>query len=399
MDPRCVREHRERFRRDLLPELELANSYYRLAGRPDVGWLLLDRYSYNQLPAYSNTLKLVISDFVKNRDSLTITNLSVVQARCVTYGLPSDDGAIYLVQVTDNRGILHNPWFQFPVNAQYNVRDPAYQEKNYSGSLTGANYTEAWTWDGMVRDLWERTPLLGTYPGLPSVPENAPQGFSFVGVPLWTAITQVLDYLGMEVTGAYPNYTITKSGAADAAHAALLEKYKTTTSPHFCMEDSMEYLEAGAGRLPGRVVVYFHRRNAVYGTEEVVRYDDPQWRNTSVYPITIAAPADYTSAPGTGHLWSDFTVRYDQEGNPILADVLAVQAIAQERVEQYFAEMDSIGYVRDTYSAVLPFTTGSLVDGVKWFNTGKIGTTEDYCGWRTEVARGYIWPEIESVKI
>jgi hypothetical protein len=380
-----------------------------MAGRwPDVGWLLIDRNSYDQLDPYSNTLQLIIGDFVNQ--PLTISDISIVQARCLTRGLASDPNAVYLLQVTNNQGVLYNPWFQFPTFSQYNVVAPAYAgywsgtppinpqgPTYYSGSMTGINHTDAWTWDGMVGDLWSQaSSLLGAYPHLPITPVGVPQGFIFAGTSLWEAINKVLEYLGLSISGNYPNYTIVVAGATDAVYTALANKYGSPTSPNFCMEDSMEYLDQGSGRVPSQVVVYFHRQNQYYGSEETVRYDSPQWQNTPVYPITVPAPSIFSEAVGTGYLWADFAVRYDQEGNPILTDVLQAQAIAAQRVQQFYDTIyrGSQGFMRNIYTGVLPFTTGSLVDGVRWFQTGKLGDMDDrWCGWRTETLRGYVWEE------
>lgn len=391
VNPRCVREHRSRFRRDLFPELDRANSYYSMAGRwPDVGWLLLDRGYFLKLNPYATNLQLTISDYVN--PPLTISNISIVQARCVTRGLASDPNSIYLVQVTNNEGVLYNPWFQYPVFAQYNVRAPAYDGSYYSGSLGAGT---PWTWDGMVGDLWSQAGgLLGTYPHLPTTPTGTPEGFVFAGVPLWEAISRVMDYLGMAISGSYPNFTIVVPGSPDAAYTALSTKYGSQTSPQFCMEDSMEYLDAGSGRVPSQVVVYFHKRYQVYGTEETVRNDASQWETISpIYSVTIPAPSQFSSASGTGYLWADYTVRCDLDGNPLSSDVAIASAIAAERVTQFFDTIyrGTQGFLRHTFSGVLPFTTGSLVDGVRWFNTGI--PQESRMGWHTEVIRGYIWEE------
>lgn len=400
VDPRCVREERERFRRDSFPELDRANSYYSMTGEwPDVGWLLIDRASYNKLSPYTNTNILVMCDFVN--PPVIVTGLSIVQARCVTRGFASDPNAIYLLQVTNNQGVLYNPWFQYPINAQYNVVAPAYPGSTlnpatgpqyYSGSLTGTNNTDAWTWNGMVQDIWNKaSALLGAYPGLPIIPNGAPENFIFVGVAQWTALSTVMDYLGLVVAGEFPNFTIVVLGAADAAFSALLAKYD------HAMEDSMEYLDIGSGRVPSQVVVYFHRRNQVYGVEETVRYDAPQWQNVPAYSVTVPGPSRFSSAVGTAFQWSDFTVRYDQDGNPLAVDVTKAQAIANERAIEFYATIyrGTVGFMRNVYAGLLPFATGSMVDGVRWFNTGKYNASEDkWCGWRTEVVRGYAWEEV-----
>lgn len=394
VDPRCIREHRGRFRRDLFPELELANSYYSMAGRwPDVGWLLLDRDSYNKIAgtsnagAYSSTLQLTIGDFVNA--PLTISNLSIVQARCVTRGLPSDANAIYLVQVTNNEGVLYNPWFQFPVNAQYNVESPAYDGSFY---LDTTDAGTDWTWDSMVGDLWGKaSSLLGTYPGLPITPTGTPEGFIFVGIPLWEAISEIMEYLGLAVSGNFPAFSIVVPGAADAAYSALVAKYSKY------LEDSMDYLDQGSGRVPSSVIVYFHTRYKVYGKEETVRKDAQQWQTLQPHSITVSSPSSFLNATGTGYLWSDFMVRLDHNGDPLAADLVEAQSIAAERATQFFNTIyrGTQGFSRQVYSGVLPFTTGSLVDGVRWFNTGLLGKSDDpWCGWRTEVIRGYLWEEV-----
>jgi hypothetical protein len=387
VDSRCVKEHRERFRRDAFPDLALANSYYSMAGRwPDVGWLLLDRASYNLLSPYSNTFKLIIGDFINQ--PVTISNLSLIQARCVTRGLARDPNAIYLLQVTNNEGVLYNPWFQFPLSAQYNVRAPAYDGQYYSGST---NSGTAWTWDTMVADIWSRAAsLLGNYPHLPITPTGTPENFIFIGVPLWEALSHLMDYLGLVISGNFPNFTIVVAGSADPVFTAL----ETSYIPY--LEDSMEYLDVGSGRVPSQIVVYFHRRNQFYGSEETVRLDSLQWQTTPLYSVTVAAPTQFSQAAGTAYMWADFTVRHDMNGNPLAADIATAATVAAERALQFFNNIyrGTQGFMRHVYAGCLPFSTGSLVDGVRWFNTGMLGTNDDkWCGWRTELIRGYIWEE------
>lgn len=388
-DPREERSNRVRFRRESIPELCYANSYYSLSGRwPDVGWILLDRNSYNQIDRYSTSLQLCLGDFVN--DPITFTNLTVVQARCVSTGISSDANAVYLVQVTNGEGVLYNTWFQTPVNAQYNVRVPAYDGKFYDWSLNGG---APWTWSTMIGDLWSQaTAQLGTFPGLPSTPSGTPENIIFVGVSLWEAIITLLDHLGMTIAGSYPSLTIATIGATDSSFSALQSKYSKY------LEDDLEYIDGGSGRVPKQVVVYFHRRNQVYGTEETVRYDSLQWQKTPVYTVTVNAPSAFSSAVGTGFLWSDLTVRYDQDGSPLAADVTMANIVAQERATQFYNGLfrGTSGFMRQTYSGILPFATGSLVDGVKWYNTGMDGYEKnDYCGWRTQIIRGSIWDEVE----
>ena len=112
--------------------------------------------------------------------------------------------------------------------------------------------------------------------------------------------------------------------------------------------------------------VCFHRVNQWYGTEETIRKDSLQWETGAIYQIVIAAPAFFTNAQGTGILWDDFCVRYDTDGNPLGADVGTAAAIAANRVQQFYDRIYSgtSGFMRRVYAGIVPFVTGSMVDGV-----------------------------------
>jgi hypothetical protein len=89
---------------------------------------------------------------ISGDDPLTFKGLSIVQAQCVTTGLPDAPEAIYLVELTDQRGVISNRFFEFPTNSYYNVLSPAYPANYYSASLNGGS---AWTWNGMIGNmLW-----------------------------------------------------------------------------------------------------------------------------------------------------------------------------------------------------------------------------------------------------
>ena len=171
-----IRDARQRYRLDAVPELLRANSLTVTSGRwPSAAWLLMTRRNYDLLDKYSTNLQLVIDDLQNGQR--TFGSLAIVQARCVTRGLADDPNAVYLIQATDGRGVLCNPWFDFGTTSQYNVTAPAYPDRYYSGSLNGSS---AWTWDGMVGNLWtQMADFLGPYPGLPLVPTATPEGFIF----------------------------------------------------------------------------------------------------------------------------------------------------------------------------------------------------------------------------
>lgn len=398
-DVREAIESRRRFRRRVIPALERANSFYCPSGRyPSKGWILLSRKDYNNISKYSTSLQLEIGDSREADNVSVLKNLSIVQAQCVTRGLVNDENALYLIELTDKRGLLYNEWFKFPLNAQYNIRSPAYPQTFIRSSMnSGVPVTTTWTWATMIRDIWERmSTFLGTWPGLPYAPAGTPEGFWFSGVPAWTTLCDLLDHIGMRVacnlTQNEP-FTIVRLDTTDTAFTALTTRYETH------LEDDLEWIDIGAGRVPRTVKVLFRRRNSVYSTEETMPYRNDamaeQWSMKHVYEVSVDAPASFSSAVGTHYIWSDFTVRYDDSSNPLDADITMARLIARERVTQYYANIDPSSYISRTYAGALPFTTGAQVDGVCWYQNH---TSRDWYGWRTNVVSGPAppWPEIYS---
>lgn len=389
-DPAEVRSSRARFRRPAVRELAFANSLYVPVGEMPVrGWILLVRSDYDLIRGYGTSFQLRIQS--RGQPALVFGNLSIVTARCVTTGVSGDPNAIYLVELTDARGVLANQWFAAPTNSYYNVLSPAYPGLYYDASLDGGAGGAPWNWNDMVGDVWAQLPLLGAYPGLPSAPLSAPTNWNLPGVPAWRALCAMLSHVGMAVscdlTLAAP-YGIVNLGAADAAFAAL-------TLKHDPPQDDLEPLDVGAGRVPGTVIVYFRRINQQYGTEETVRRDVNQWATSSVYSVSVPAPAIFAGAPGTGHLFDDFAVRYDIDNQPLAADVITAGLIAAERVTQYFQDIyaGTLGAMNRLYAGALPFSAGSLVDGVCWSQDYSAGRA----AWTTRVVRGNlseIWPGV-----
>ncbi len=346
----------------------------------------MSRHDYDLLDRYSTTLQVNIGDTRLPTNVGIMPNLSIVQAQCVTRGLAADPAALYLVEVTDGRGIVCNDWFQFPLTAQYNIRAPAYPQTFHPASMNGGT---TWTWSTMLENIWTTmSTFLGAWPGLPSpAPTGTPEGFWFVGVSAWNALCDVLDHLGLTVscdlTAATP-YTIVRPGDADADFSVLTLQYANN------LEDDLEWIDTGAGRVPKTVKMLFKRRNAVYGTEETTPYRSDvmadQWDMDVVYTVSVTAPSTFASATGTHYMWSDFTVRYDDSSNPLDADIATATTIAAERVTNYFARIyhATLGRMDRTYAGALPFSTGSQVDSVVWCMDHPPGS---HFGWRTKLVR------------
>lgn len=346
------------------------------------------RYAdYQHIDPYATDLQLVIADLI--HPPVTFGGLTVVQARCVTTGVPNAADAIYLVQITDARGVLFNPWFSQLTTSQYNVRSPAYPQQYYSQTMNGA---AAWTWDEMIGNLWQQMPLLGTYPGLPIVPVGTPDGWRFPGMSCWQALNQVLDQQGLVLTADLTldePYGIVQAGSVDTAFDTFL----ANNIP----EDDFAYIDAGSGRAPGTVTVLFHRRNEYYGTEETVRRDSLQWDTTPLYQVTVTATdagfPSFASAVGQQYLWADFTVRYDTDNNPLAADVVTAAAVAIDQANAYYnlTQRATSGYMRKVFTGAQPLGTSGQLDGVRWMQTIM---DPQRGGWRMECIRGYFWPEV-----
>lgn len=388
VDHRAVIKARARFMRDEIPEIAFANSLYCPSGRtPARGWILVKRADYDLIRGYGNAFRLVVDAMDQSGPStVTLKNLVIVQARCVTRGIAADPAAIYLVELTDQRGILANRWFNFPTKTYYNTLAPAYPTLYYSGSL---NSGTAWTWSTMISDLWtQMVDFLGAFPGLPSSPTGTPTDWNLPGVSAWTALNAMLDHVGMgiavDLTSATP-YTIVSLGATDATFDTYTTKYAGY------LQEDLEWIDVGSGRVPGTIKVCFNVKYEYYGTEETVRRDGSQWLTQQPYVVSGSAPATFTGALGTETLFDDFVVRLDVDGSPVAADVTTAAAIAAERITQYFDLIyaRTSGYMNRTYAGALPFYAGSQVDGVCWREDFRLRQ-----GWQTQILRGDLWPAV-----
>jgi hypothetical protein len=462
VDPRLIREERGRFLRDDIPALRFANSVYVPTGKEATrAFVLVSRQSLDLLSRtsgsrpssaglFAQNFQIQLDECVEGGTQLTLGGLSVVHATCCTRGIATDPNAVYLVELTDARGILRNQWFSYPCVNQYNLLAPAYPGQYYEETLditlvpnpAQPNIPTVqrvpWTWSRMVGDLWgsmtnpplspaptalntiqSAVPLLGNFPGMPVnpggttlfTPAGTPQGWGLVGVPALDALQRVLEHLGLTIAcdlTAGQKYTVVNNGADDPAFDELTDDFADR------LEDDYEFVQPGSARVPGTVRVLFHRRNREYGTEETIRPDGFQWVTGAFYAVDVTPAQAFQGSQtprafqvqqgsawvgvpvGTALLWDDFTVRADADGQPVAADVTLATTLAAERARQLYNYIYSgtSGSMHRRYAGLVPFTTGSLVDGVCWKQDH-----QHRLGWTTTVVRREppVWPELEGM--
>jgi hypothetical protein len=396
-DPRFARANRGQYIREVIPELRLANSLMLPGGRyPARGFFLLRRGDLDNLnDKFREDFQLAFDDFLGG--AMLLGPFALVQARCVSRGLASDPDALYLVEVTDGRGLVWNRFYQFPLNQQYNVLAPAYPGQCYADSLV---LGVLWNYNSMLGNIWDKmeTPLGAAWPGLPVSITDVPTNQIYPGVPAWPVLCEHIERFGLTVgvnpivsaaNPTPPTYTLPILGADDPLYNALVAGYQSN------LEDDLEWIDSGSGRAPGTLVIYFHRANEYYGTEETVRLDSLQWTTNAYYGIAATAPPPYSGSVGVDFLWDDFVVRFDNDGKPVAVDVAQANLIALGRLNEYFRRIirGTSGSKKQTYAGLVPFLPGSQLDGVRWYMDHIAGRLS----WRTEIVScvGPPWPEVD----
>jgi hypothetical protein len=238
--------------------------------QPGLGFLLMARGDLDLLDRESPH-DLIFADAFR---TVTLKDLTFVNARCVVPGARGDPAGVYLVQVADVRLLLD----RVPIDKAYSVRSSPGSSTFEANTLDGG---ARWSWSGMVQDIWQTVPGLGAYPGLPFSPDGQPEGFVFYGAYAMQALGFVLDRLrcALKYNPFTKLFTIVRVGASDAAE--LLSEAKWDRDFRVWDED---WLESNVGRLPQYVRVLFHRQPA------------PADGSSVYYSVDVA---DTTPDPGT----------------------------------------------------------------------------------------------------
>jgi hypothetical protein len=365
-------------------------------------------------------------------DSLDFNNLVVTRepiALTPSYVADAAD-SLMLVELADMRWMCHNQYFHQSIDAQYNVRAPAYvgaEQFNadagtaitplpadcyyrQSLDLTDPTKPVTWTWATMLQDMWENhLTILGDFPGLPDEITDdkygTPEGYVFLGVSAWLAINDVLTRLGCMIapdlseTDVGSQYAIVQIGHPDtglddalAAAAGDGRKFHDAEPPAVVM-----------GMWPANVRVHFHRLQQA-GGEATTTNDDAQWQagpsdpvqvgddpdpakssGRSVYTVDVPGPDQTNTLADVYHpIWDDLPAIFD--GNDNCLNAADLDARAQLRVDDYYRLFQGKGGTRlwQRYSGLLEIAPGSTLKGVAWV-AGMAGTPDE--GVFTEIVR------------
>ena len=348
---------------DCLPDLRgqilAANSLMNPLGQtPARGWFLLRASQLDQLNLDADQTA-TFND--AKWGSVTAVGLVVTREPVKTHvSVNTGSGdALYLVEVSDRRWLVWNPWFQASANKLYNVRARGWGTSYYDDSR---NAGSDWTWSTMLQDLWGTVSTwLGSWPGLPVSPSGTPEEFKFQGVPAWTALCEVLYYLGCAVRwdAGLGTYSIVQLGSADAAQDSLLTKLENSGR---LLHDS-EYRAVTRGKVPGSYRVFFHSRRIHQGTERTTPKDSEQWLTSSTYTVDVNG----SGTEGVLHpLWGDLPALYDATGTLTNAAALATRAAEIAADHQRHLTQGGGGRFRRIYDGACSVKPAGAVKGVTW---------------------------------
>ena len=315
-------------------------------------WVLVARSAINTLDLNARHTLNFISD-VPVLTSITWQNLVVCREpqAVIPSNIDADPLGAILVELADVRWLCKNPTYAVPISARYNVRNAATGATPYTtDSLDGA---VAWTWATMVEDIWTTMATwLGTFPGLPFVPDGTPEGWVFPGVSAWDALTAVLMRLGCAVRAdltldAGSQFSIVQIGAADAAtDTAITDAIDLDRKIH-----DGEFEDETLGRMPYGVRVFFARYGGTL---------------TPPHPVDKIGPLSADAEPGVyTPIWDDLPAIYDASN--VLQNGAACDTRAAERSADFYRMRDDGGgRLWQRFSGLLELSTGSTLKGVRW---------------------------------
>jgi hypothetical protein len=356
---------------------------------PGEGWVLLTRRSLRTISpdlTFSDLCDLEFQAGVIEGPApapVTLRNLVVLGADCVTPGVRSQDEAAYLVRLADRRHLVGRK----VVDVGYNVRH------HFHSGPAGTTQVPAdlhWNWQDAAQDLYQQ--VIGAWPGLPAgttIPAVPPQDLEFWQTPALQAVGFLLERLGCELQydPTADSFGIVRPGADDAGFTAALARWDRWR--HWDAEPMFSV----RGSVPEKVRVLFRRRGHIRG-------DGSPWLAVDQADPGVG-PTTSGYEPGTFALVTDDLVaEYDAHGT--LVNNLELQARAAERAVDFYRQVWS---VTQRSRLVYPFALvdaglmpGPQVRSIRWADTAT--GLDPARGMVTEVTRMGIvprpaWPRIE----
>ena len=339
------------------------------------GWILALRSDLDKLNL-NGTFALTFDSDSPITTSITWNGLVVCrEPQCVTPGLTeADQNGVWLVELSDKRWLVKNPYFCAPISEMYNVSSG--EDNGSAGPTTylaaSLNIGTPWTWTQMVGDIWgNMTNQMGTYPGLPVTPGGTPIGWMFHGVSAWDALCEVLARIGCAVRADLTlavgsQFSIVQLGATDTTADTLIN---AATMLDRKIHDA-EFMSIVRGRLPYGVRVFFHKQlSAPTGI--------PPWLQEEPYYVDIVGPDSASAEAGVYHpIWDDMPALYD--ATLTLTNGAALATRAQERADNFYRMMDDGGTLLwQRFSGVVAVSPGSAIRSVTWRAAGVDGIYTD----------------------
>lgn len=303
-----LREHCWNARVPVSPWEGRANLFRCQAGRdPGTGAVLL---SDDDLAALDTTgdLDLTFEDDVAKS---VLKRLTVTRSTVVVPGADEAAERVYLVELADRRFHLR----RVALNKSYNVVDEAGDSTTYLTPTTDGG--TAWTWQGMVSDLWAALGLSGSGT-LPFTPHGTPQNFTFPGYNAWDALCDVLDRLACvpDYNPLTDTFTIVRLGSQPADETEALSRLGSKVRTW----DGDPFDPARATR-PEKVRVVFRKHPA------------PGDGSIPFHTIDKTLPA------GSGVVTGSFVTLYDDltlSDSPSAGELSAADARATERKDDWY---------------------------------------------------------------
>ena len=181
---------------DRLPLWQRANSYTCPRGKePGRAYLLIQRAKLGTVDPDSLTHTIT---FESDLETVTLQKFVIVRALSM-YGLAADPDSPMLVELRDRREIVRRE----TIDKGYNVTHPL----PTNGESNGRYYADtldtgsAWTWQGIVQNIWTELQDPGPAPSLPYTPTSKPESLRFYGVSAWEALHVVLEQIGCTTAG------------------------------------------------------------------------------------------------------------------------------------------------------------------------------------------------------